>query len=90
LRTSASAGVFPTSSRCHRLDEREARVGLEVVQDRAGEAVADPDAHVALWKDDSVGADAREDAAVRLRHRLCDDLLDAEVDENARAQDAGL
>ncbi len=52
--------------------------------------MADPDAHVAFGEDDPVRADALKDASVRLGDRLGHDLLDAEVDEDARREDARL
>ena len=50
----------------------------------------DADAHVPLREDDPVGADALEDAAVRLRHRLRHDPPDAEVGEHRGREDARL
>jgi hypothetical protein len=63
------------------LGEHEVVVEADEVQHPAAHEVRDALAGLALGVDDVVGADARQDLAVRLRDGLGPDLRDLEVDE---------
>ena len=83
-------GDAPDRLRRVHLDDREVVVELDEVDHPARHQVRDALAGLRLGVDHVVGADARQDLAVRLADRLRPDLRDLEVDEVRRDEHARL
>ena len=73
------------------LDDGEVARELDVVEDvRHDQAVRDPHRHLALREDHARDAELLENASVERRHRLGDDVLDAELLDQRDDQQARL